>query len=108
MEIEDVTEWWRRPLVRLRQLWERRPLRVTVVAAWYDCWLGGYYDRQAGALYVMVPFVGLRISRPTVVQWEPAGPPHTQHPWPDPEAPCTCIIGIDHGGPGYAQFRLAG
>jgi len=38
-----------------------RRLRVEFVAAWYDCWIGAYYDRKGRWLYLMVPFVGVRI-----------------------------------------------
>ena len=39
-------------------------LTIRPVFAWYDCWIGFYYDRTAKALYVFaVPMIGLKISR---------------------------------------------
>ncbi len=38
-------------------------MKVSLVVAWYDIWAGVYYDRQAKALYVMIPFIGIRISK---------------------------------------------
>lgn len=37
--------------------------RVNLVLAWYDLWVGAYYDRARRHLYLMVPMIGLRISR---------------------------------------------
>jgi hypothetical protein len=39
-------------------------LKMSIVFAWYDFWVGAYYDRKSRALYIFpVPMVGLRISR---------------------------------------------
>lgn len=35
---------------------------VRPVFAWYDLWLGAYYNRASGFLYLMVPMVGVRIG----------------------------------------------
>lgn len=32
------------------------------VFAWYDLWVGAYWDRKSRSLYLMIPFVGLRID----------------------------------------------
>ena len=37
-------------------------LRLRPVFAWYDCWIGAYYDRKKQRLYLMVPFVGVCID----------------------------------------------
>ncbi len=38
-------------------------MKVEVFLAWYDCWIGAYYDRAAGALYVCpLPMCVVRIS----------------------------------------------
>jgi hypothetical protein len=36
--------------------------RIRVLVATYDWWVGGYYDSKHRHLYIMVPFIGLRIS----------------------------------------------
>jgi hypothetical protein len=38
-------------------------MKIELVIAWYDLWIGAYYDRKAKALFLMIPFIGLRISR---------------------------------------------
>lgn len=38
-------------------------LRVRGHVAWYDWWVGGYFDREKGRFYLMVPFVGLVFER---------------------------------------------
>lgn len=41
---------------------ERRPRRVSLVLAWYDLWVGVYWDRKARALYVLpIPMLGIVI-----------------------------------------------
>lgn len=37
-------------------------MRVRPIVAWYDCWIGAYYDRAHRRLYVMLPFVGVCIE----------------------------------------------
>jgi hypothetical protein len=38
--------------------------KIKVVLAWYDLWIGAYYDRKTSALYILpVPMVGLKIWR---------------------------------------------
>lgn len=34
-------------------------MKVRPIFAWYDIWIGFYWDRKNKALYTMVPFVGL-------------------------------------------------
>jgi hypothetical protein len=38
-------------------------MRITLIFAWYDLWIGAYYDRERRALYLMVPMAGVRITR---------------------------------------------
>ena len=38
-------------------------MRVKLILAWYDLWIGAYYDRKDRALYLMIPMIGVRISR---------------------------------------------
>jgi hypothetical protein len=38
-------------------------VKVKLFFAWYDCWVGWYYDRRAGDLYVCpLPMVVFRFS----------------------------------------------
>lgn len=38
-------------------------MSIRPVCAWYDLWIGAYYDRKARALYVLpVPCLGVRIG----------------------------------------------
>jgi len=37
-------------------------VRVRFVAAWYDIWVGAYWNRRNKVLYLMVPLVGIAIS----------------------------------------------
>lgn len=37
-------------------------MKVSLVVAWYDWWIGGYYDQKKQRLYLMVPFVGICID----------------------------------------------
>ena len=38
--------------------------KIKPIFAWYDCWIGFYYDRAAKVLYLFaVPMLGLKISR---------------------------------------------
>ena len=50
----------------------RKPfMRVAVIFAWYDLWIGVYIDWEPGDMwrvYVMVPMVGLMFSGPE--PWE--------------------------------------
>ena len=34
-------------------------MRVSPVFAWYDLWVGAYWDRSHHRLYLMIPMVGL-------------------------------------------------
>jgi hypothetical protein len=39
-------------------------MRVQFIFAWYDLWIGAYYDRAKCALYVLpLPCLGVVISR---------------------------------------------
>lgn len=37
-------------------------MTIRPIFAWYDWWIGGYYDQKKGRLYLMVPFVGIVIA----------------------------------------------
>ncbi len=38
-------------------------MKVGLVAAWYDLWIGAYYDRKAARLYVLpLPCLGFWVS----------------------------------------------
>jgi len=38
-------------------------MTINVFLAWYDCWIGAYWDRSARTLYVcLVPCVVIRMS----------------------------------------------
>ena len=37
--------------------------RISPVVAWYDLWIGAYYDRYRRSLYILpVPMVGIKIE----------------------------------------------
>lgn len=41
-------------------------MSVRPIFAWYDWWIGGFWDRKKRRLYIMVPLVGIVIQfRPT-------------------------------------------
>ena len=48
--------WCQRILARSHRM------KVRPVFAWYDLWVGFYWDRAARALYAMVPLVGIAIE----------------------------------------------
>ena len=37
-------------------------LRIRPVFAWYDLWVGAYWDRKNRRLYLMIPMVGLVVT----------------------------------------------
>ena len=37
-------------------------MKVRLVIAWYDLWVGAYWDRKSRTLYLMVPMVGIAIE----------------------------------------------
>lgn len=38
-------------------------MKVSLVLAWYDLWIGAYWDRRARALYVLpVPCLGFKVA----------------------------------------------
>jgi hypothetical protein len=52
--VESEREWMKE--IRLSQ-------RLRIVFAWFDFWIGGYWNREAKRLYLFpVPFAGLRID----------------------------------------------
>lgn len=39
-------------------------MNIKLVLAWYDFWIGAYYDRKAKRLYIMpLPCLGVSIGR---------------------------------------------
>lgn len=42
--------------------------RISLIIAWYDCWIGWFYDRGKKTLYIFpIPMIGIRIcSRQTI------------------------------------------
>jgi hypothetical protein len=45
--------------------------RVSVFLAWYDLWIGAYYDRGAKTLYVcLLPCVVIKILLARRVRWK--------------------------------------
>jgi len=36
--------------------------RVGIFVAWFDCWVGAYYNQEKRRLYLMVPFAGVWID----------------------------------------------
>ena len=37
--------------------------RVSLIFAWYDLWIGAYYDRKKRTLYILpIPTVGIKIQ----------------------------------------------
>jgi hypothetical protein len=36
-------------------------MKIKLVLAWYDCWVGAYWDKKGKWLYIMIPFVGVKI-----------------------------------------------
>lgn len=45
----------------MKVLWEPHP-RLRLFAAWYDGWVGYFYDQPKRQLYLMIPFIGWRIQ----------------------------------------------
>lgn len=39
-----------------------RRSRFALVLAWYDVWIGAYYNVKQHKLYLMVPFIGISIQ----------------------------------------------
>jgi hypothetical protein len=38
-------------------------MRITLVVAWYDLWVGAYWDRSSRSLYLLpVPCLGFKIQ----------------------------------------------
>jgi len=37
-------------------------MRVRPVFAWYDLWVGAYWDRKNRCLYLMIPMVGFVVT----------------------------------------------
>jgi hypothetical protein len=39
-------------------------MSIRLIVAWYDCWIGWFYDQQKRRLYIFpVPCVGIVIER---------------------------------------------
>lgn len=41
-------------------------MKIKPIFAWYDWWIGGYWDRKKYKLYLMLPFIGVVISFKTL------------------------------------------
>ena len=39
--------------------------RLYLILAWFDVWVGLYYNQQKKKLYIMVPFIGIFIDLKT-------------------------------------------
>ena len=37
-------------------------MKIRLLFAWYDCWVGAYWNEKAKTLYLMLPFIGLQIK----------------------------------------------
>lgn len=38
-------------------------MKVQILVAWYDLWVGAYWDRKSRCLYLLpVPCIGLKVS----------------------------------------------
>ena len=37
-------------------------MKIELVIAWYDIWIGAYYDKNNKSLYLMIPFIGIKIT----------------------------------------------
>ena len=37
-------------------------MKIRLVLAWYDLWVGAYWDRASRTLYLMVPMIGIAIE----------------------------------------------
>lgn len=70
--LDDHNPEWQARLRREREQHDRVPephdeeprrFRVRPMFAWYDFWVGVFYDRRKSALYVFpVPMLGVRVS----------------------------------------------
>ncbi len=40
----------------------RLTIKVRIVFAWYDWWIGAYWDRKGKALYLMIPMMGFALG----------------------------------------------
>jgi len=38
-------------------------VKLGFVFAWYDLWIGFYYNREKKRLYIMIPFIGIWIQK---------------------------------------------
>ena len=51
--------------------------RLKVIFAWYNLWVGAYWDRKARYLYLMVPMVGVRLN--LAQKWKPRNECNAHH-----------------------------
>lgn len=49
--------------MREKSFWITKTIRLGLVLAWFDMWLGFYYNRGKHRLYCMIPFVGIWVER---------------------------------------------
>ena len=61
-------------------------MRIRFICAWYDLWVGAFYDREKRHLYILpVPCLGVRIA------WPDADGEYWTD-WTDPCPGCTMMI----------------
>ncbi|MEE9609503.1 MAG: hypothetical protein V3U03_17335 [Myxococcota bacterium] len=37
-------------------------MKIRLVVAWYDCWIGWFWDRRRRRLFLMIPMIGVRLD----------------------------------------------
>ena len=43
---------------------KERQFKIGFIAAWFDCWVGAYYNREKHRLYILpLPMLGIWIER---------------------------------------------
>lgn len=53
-----------KPPCKIIQLWINLPIKIKIFFAWYDHWIGGYYDRKNKVYYFcLLPCIVIMISK---------------------------------------------
>jgi len=56
-----------RVLANLNSIVLNTYMKIKIIFAWYDIWVGVFYDRKNRIIYILpIPMVGLKISLPDV------------------------------------------